>query len=80
MKKSKKPPRERLIVPVIEDEEEMTQEEIEAAVRGLAPLMEKASARSSSPPASSGKSKLDEALEGSFTKDDLETIRALKLL
>lgn len=80
MKKSKRLPRERLIEPVIPDEEEMTPEEIEAAVKGLAPLMEKANAKSSSPPASFGKSPFDTALEGLFTRDELETIRALGLL
>ena len=78
MKKSKRPPRERLIVPVIPDEEEMTPEEIEAAVNGLAPLMERANAQSSSPPASSEKS-VEEIRDGSFTKDELEMLRSIGL-
>ena len=78
MKKSKRPPRERLIVPVIEDDAEMTPEEIKAAVSALGPLMEKASGKSSSPPASSEKS-VEEIRDGSFTKDELETLRSIGL-
>lgn len=75
MKNLKKPPRERLTIP---DEEEMTPEEIKAAVKGLAPLIAKANATSSSPPASSEKS-AEKIRDGSFTKDDLETLRNIGL-
>ena len=37
MKKSKRPPRERLIVPVIEDDAEMTPEEIKVPIPMKAP-------------------------------------------
>ena len=53
-------------------------EEIWAQIQALAPLMEKASGKISSPPASSAKS-VDEIRDGFLTKDELETVRSLGL-
>ena len=65
---------------MIPDEEELTPEQLQAKVKALGPLVEIASGKHSSPPASFGKSPFDTALEGLFTRDELETIRALGLL
>ena len=53
-------------------------EEIKAQIKALAPLIRKANAKSSSPPASSTES-AEEIRDGFLTKDELETVRSLGL-